>query len=374
MTDIPLVDLKVQYATIGRDVQQRIARVIQEGRFVLGSEVAEFESEFAAYCQCRHAVGVASGLDALKLSLRGLQIGPGDEVITAANTFIATALAISAVGAKPVLVDVDPDRYNLDPARLADAITSRTKAVVPVHLYGQPADMDEICYLADEHRLNVVEDASQAHGARYRGRRTGSLGDVAAFSLYPGKNLGCYGQGGVVTTRDEQLAETIAVLRNYGSKQKYRHELRGENSRLDTIQAAVLSVKLQHLDRWNGERRRAAGAYRSLLEGVGDLVLPAVAPDVEHVYHQFVIRTARRDRLLARLNESGIGAMIHYPIPIHLQPAYADHGWQAGDFPVAERLAAEMISLPMYPELQDQQIERVCSCIKEFFRGARRAA
>lgn len=374
MTNIPLVDLKAQYPTIARDVQSRIDRVAQEGRFVLGSEVAEFEAEFAAYCECPYAVGVASGLDALKLSLRGLQIGPGDEVITAANTFIATALAISAVGASPVLVDVDPQSYNLHPATLADAITSRTKAVVPVHLYGQPADMDEIRQIAKEHRLAVVEDASQAHGARYRGSRTGSLGDIAAFSLYPGKNLGCFGQGGVVTTHDRQLAETVAVLRNYGSRQKYRHELRGENSRLDTIQAAVLLVKLKHLDRWNGARRRVAAAYRTELDGVGDIVLPAVSPDVEHVYHQFVIRTAFRDRLLRRLNESGIGAMIHYPVPIHLQPAYEDHGWHVGDFPVAERLATEMISLPMYPELEDRQVERVCSCIKEFFYVARRAA
>jgi dTDP-4-amino-4,6-dideoxygalactose transaminase len=364
---IPLVDLKTQFLGIENDVVERMTRVARNANFILGQEVAEFEQAFAHYCQCQHGVGVASGLDAIKLTLRALDIGPGDEVITAANTFIATALAISAVGAEPVLVDIDPDAYNLDPARVSDALTGRTKAIMPVHLYGQPADMDPLLAIARARKLHVIEDASQAHGARYHGRRVGSLGDVAAFSLYPGKNLGAYGDAGVVTTNLPQVAQRLATLRNYGSSVKYYHEELGENSRLDTLQAAVLTVKLQHLDRWNARRREAAARYTERLQGVGDLVLPRVLPNVEHVFHLYVIRTRRREALMKHLQQAGVGCLIHYPVPIHLQKAYAGRGWKKGDFPVTELCADQILSLPIYGEITDPQVDHVVDSIRGFF-------
>jgi dTDP-4-amino-4,6-dideoxygalactose transaminase len=367
---IPLVDLVAQFRTIEPEVRRRLDATLTRGDFILGQELAEFESAFALFCECRRAVGVASGLDALKLALRALEIGPGDEVITVANSFIATALAITAVGAKPVLVDCDPDTFTMDPSQIEAAITDRTRAVLPVHLYGRPADIDAIRAICQRHGLYLVEDAAQAHGARYRGRRCGSLGTLAAFSFYPGKNLGAYGDGGAVTTNDEALADRIATLRNYGSKVKYVHELCGENSRLDTLQAAVLNAKLAHLDAWNARRRELAARYAELLQGVGDLQLPKARADVEPVWHLYVIRTSYRDRLLAWLQERGIGALIHYPVPIHLQPAYAHMGWKRGQFPVAEHLAQEILSLPIYPEMTEAQLDRVVAVIREFFERA----
>ncbi|MCX7819357.1 MAG: DegT/DnrJ/EryC1/StrS family aminotransferase, partial [Kiritimatiellae bacterium] len=320
-----------------------------------------------AYCETDRAIGVASGLDALKLALRALEIGPGDEVITVANSFVATALAVSAVGARPVLVDCEPEGFTINVAEIEGAITSRTRAILPVHLYGHPAEMDAIRSIAARHGLEVVEDAAQAHGARYRGRRCGSLGRIAAFSFYPGKNLGAYGDGGAVTTNDAALADRVATLRNYGSRVKYRHEVLGENSRLDTLQAAVLNAKLPHLDRWNAARRRIAAHYRDLLAGVGDLRLPVARSEVEHVWHLYVVRTSRRDALLEFLRARGIGALIHYPIPIHLQPAYRGYGWRVGQFPIAEQLAREVLSLPIYPEMTEPQVEAVTAAVREFF-------
>jgi dTDP-4-amino-4,6-dideoxygalactose transaminase len=386
---IPLVDLAAQFAAIRAEVEPRVAEVMARGDFILGRAVGEFEKEFARYCECDRAIGLASGLDALKLALRALDIGPGDEAITVANSFIATALAVSSVGATPVLVDCDPKTYTIDVGQIESAVTGRTRAILPVHLYGQPAEMDPILDLARRHGIEVIEDAAQAHGARYRGRRCGSIGRAAAFSFYPGKNLGAYGDGGAVTTNDATLADRVATLRNYGSRVKYRHEELGENSRLDTIHAAVLRVKLAHLDAWNAARRRIAARYAAALAGVGDLVLPAAPAHMEPVWHLYVIRTARRDALLAHLQERGIGALIHYPVPIHLQPAYAARGprsevrdprseargprsdgggWRPGQFPVSERLAAEILSLPIYPEMTEEQVERVVCGVKEFFR------
>ena len=386
---IPLVDLAAQFAAIRAEVEPRVAEIMARGDFILGRAVGEFEAEFARYCGCSRAVGLASGLDALKLAMRAMDIGPGDEVITVANSFIATALAVSSVGATPVLVDCDPSTFTIDVRQIEAAVTPRTRAILPVHLYGQPAEMDPILDLARRRGLDVIEDAAQAHGARYRGRVCGSMGRAAAFSFYPGKNLGAYGDGGAATTSDGALADRMATLRNYGSRVKYRHEELGENSRLDTIQAAVLSVKLAHLDGWNAARRRIAAAYSSGLSGVGDLILPAVPAHMEPVWHLYVVRTARRDALLAHLQGRGIGALIHYPVPIHLQPAYAGGrrseiggqrsevggrrsevgGWRQGQFPVSERLAAEILSLPIYPEMTDGQVARVVGEIMKFFEG-----
>ncbi len=365
--NVPFVDLKTQFAAIRGDVMRNVEKVLQNTNFILGAEVSEFEKAFAAYCECRHAVGVASGLDALKLALRALDIGPGDEVITTANTFIATALAVNSVGATPVLVDMDAVSYNLDPKQLDAAVTPRTKAILPVHLYGQPADMDPILAWAEKRKLHVIEDACQAHGARYKGRRCGSLGRIAAFSFYPGKNLGAYGDGGAVTTNDPALAEKVVLLRGYGSTVKYYHDALGENSRLDTIQAAVLNAKLPHLDAWNAARRRAAARYTEQLAGVGDVATPQILPFAEHVFHLYVIRTARRDALLKFLQERGVGCIIHYPVPIHLQKAYADRGWKRGDFPETERAADEILSLPMFPDITDAQIDYVVQSVRDFF-------
>lgn len=364
---IPLVDLSAQFETIRAEVEPRVAEVMARGDFILGRAVGEFETEFARYCGCRRAVGLASGLDALKLAFRALSIGPGDEVITVANSFIATALAVSSVGATPVLVDCDPATCTIDVRQVEAAVTPRARAILPVHLYGQPAEMDPILDLARNRGLEVIEDAAQAHGARYRGRLCGSLGRAAAFSFYPGKNLGAYGDGGAVTTNDPELADRISTLRNYGSRVKYRHEELGENSRLDTIQAAILSVKLRHLDVWTARRRDIAAAYSAALAGAGDLVLPAAPAHVEPVWHLYVVRTARRDDLLAHLQAKGIGALIHYPVPIHLQPAYAGAGWKPGAFPVAEALSARALSLPIYPEMTEEQIGFVTEQVRGFF-------
>ena len=368
--NIPFIDLKAQLATIEHEVMPAMKSVLDNTAFILGQDVAAFEQEFAAYCTCDHAVGVASGLDALKLSLRALDVQPGDEVITAANTFIATTLAASAIGAKPVLVDIEPDSFNLDPKQLEAAITPKTKVLLPVHLYGRPADMDPIIRIAQKHQLHILEDASQAHGARYKGKRVGAFGDLAAFSLYPGKNLGAYGDGGIVTTQNDQLAAALKTLRNYGSSQKYYHDLLGENSRLDTLQATVLRIKLKHLDAWSQRRRQHAATYHEGLKNVGDLILPPEHPDFEPVYHLYVIRTQKRDDLMAYLQAHGVGCIIHYPIPIHLQKAYEGHGWVKGQFPVTEAIANEILSIPMFPELTEAQQQYVIQTIRNFFAEA----
>jgi dTDP-4-amino-4,6-dideoxygalactose transaminase len=364
---IPFVDLAAQQQRIRAEIEQAIAGVLDRCDFILGEDVATFEQEFARCIGVEHAVGVSNGLDALRLALLALDIGPGDEVILPANTYIATALAVSSVGARPVLVDCEPETYNLDPAHLPAALTPRTRAVIPVHLAGRPVEMERIMAFARGAGLAVIEDAAQAHGGAYGERRCGSLGDIGCFSFYPSKNLGAYGDGGAVTTNDARLAERLRRIRDNGQRAKYLHVERGLNARLDTLQAAILRVKLRYLDDWNRERAALAEEYRKRLAGVGDVVLPSRPPHSTHVYHLFIIETARRDALQHHLNAAGIGTGIHYPISIHLQEAYADLGYSAGDFPAAERAAARMLSLPMFPELRVDQLERVCDEIKRFF-------
>src|SRR5215213_3400692 len=364
---VPFVDLTVQQASIQTEIGAAIQRVLSECNFVLGPQVEEFERDFARFVGCEHAVSVSSGLDALRLALIALDIGPGDEVILPANTYIATALAVSAVGGHPVLVDCDPRTYNIDVNLVEPAVTPRTKAVVPVHLTGQAADMDTILEVAGRHGLRVIEDAAQAHGTLYKGRSCGSLGSIGCFSFYPGKNLGAYGDGGIVTTHDPELAARMSRLRNYGQTAKYRHTEKGLNARLDTLQAAILSVKLRHLPRWNKARANHAEGYKQLLTGIGDLVFQKEAWYSTHVYHLFIVETEWRDALREHLGRRGIQTGIHYPIPIHLQGAYEELGYREGDFLEAERLAKRMLSLPMFPELRWEQIERVAGEIKEFF-------
>ena len=362
---VPFLDLGAQYRTIEGEIGEATSRVIQQSDFILGREVGLFEEEFAAFCEAKYAIGVDSGTSALELALRAYDIGPGDEVITAANSFIASALAISHAGARPILVDVDPSTYTVDVSAIEKAITPRTKAVIPVHLYGHPAHMNPIRELADKHGLVIIEDACQAHGTRYKGRRTGSLGHAAAFSFYPGKNLGAYGDGGIVVTNDRGIARRLEMLRNYGQKEKYQHLFRGYNRRLDTLQAAVLRVKLRYLEKWNAARRWNAVLYHKFLDGCG-LLLPGEAPGAESVWHLYVIRAEQRDALKEHLISRGISASIHYPIPIHVQPAYLDLGYKKGDFPVTESCAHQVLSLPMYAEISQDQIEYVAKTIRNF--------
>jgi dTDP-4-amino-4,6-dideoxygalactose transaminase len=352
MSSIPFLDLKATYTELQEDLDAAYRRVMASGWYLLGAELEAFEAEFAAYCGTRHCVGVANGLEALHLVLQAWGIGPGDEVIVPSNTYIATWLAISHCGAHPVPVEPVPATANLDPARLEAAITPRTRAILPVHLYGQPADMDPIDAIARRHGLKVLEDAAQAHGAGYRGRKAGQLGDAAGFSFYPGKNLGAFGDGGAVTTDDADLATRVRLLRNYGSRVKYVNEAAGYNSRLDELQAAFLRVKLRHLDDWNARRAAVAAWYLAELPRLApDLVLPAVIPAAHPCWHLFVVRSAEREALQARLATGGVQTLIHYPIPPHLQQAYAGTGHARGSFPLAERLAREVLSLPMGPHL-----------------------
>lgn len=364
---VPFVDLQAQYTAIAGEVEQAVAETLREAEYILGRAVDEFEEAFAAYCGARYAVAVDSGTSALELVLRAFGIGAGDEVVTAANTFIATALAISYTGARPVLVDVDPRTATIDVAAIERAITPRTRAIIPVHLYGHPADMDPIMALARRHGLVVIEDACQAHGAGYRGRRVGALGHAAAFSFYPAKNLGACGDGGAVVTNDEQVAATLRLLRNYGQREKYHHVQQGFNRRLDTLQAAILRVKLRHLDTWNAARRQHARRYQALLGELG-IETPVEAPGAESVWHLYVIQAPRRDALRHYLAEQGIGTGIHYPVPIHLQPAYRNLGYRPGDFPVTERMAKRVLSLPMYAELSAEAITEVAAAIAAFLR------
>jgi dTDP-4-amino-4,6-dideoxygalactose transaminase len=363
--NVPFVDLQAQYHSIKDEVTQAVIGVMERSDFVLGHSVKELEDNFALFCGAPYAVGVDSGYSALEMILRAYAIGPGDEVITAANTFIATALAIWSTGAKPVLVDALPDTYCIDPAKIEAAITPATKAIIPVHLYGQPAEMEPILVIAKKHGLKVIEDACQAHGARYNQQRTGSLGDSAAFSFYPAKNLGAYGDGGMVVTKDADVAEKIKIFRNVGQKVKNEHIVKGFNHRLDTLQAAVLNVKLPHLDAWNAGRRQAAASYDKKLAGL-PVIAPKTCPEAEPVYHLYVVRAKDRNGLAAHLNKNGISTGIHYPIPIHLQPAFQDLGYKMGDFPVTERVVDEILSLPMYAELDEEKIQFVVEKIKDF--------
>ena len=361
---IPFLDLKAPYLELKQELDEAIARVVSSGWFIGGGEVDQFEADFAQYCSATHAVGVANGLDALHLALRAMDVGPGDEVIVPSNTYIATWLAVSQCGATPVPVEPDARTYNIDPARIEAAITPRTKVILPVHLYGQPADMAPILAIARKHGLRVLEDGAQAHGARYKGQRLGAHGDAVAWSFYPGKNLGAMGDGGAVTTNDAQLAERIRVLRNYGSRVKYVNEVQGYNSRLDPLQAAILRVKLAHLDEWNARRRVIAQLYQDGLAGRG-LMLPHVPEWAEPVWHLYVVQHPQRDALQQALTDAGVGSLIHYPIPPHRQQAYAQAGWGQGAFPLAERMANQVLSLPMGPHLGAQQVAMVIEAAKK---------
>ncbi|UFW53826.1 MULTISPECIES: DegT/DnrJ/EryC1/StrS family aminotransferase [Bradyrhizobium] len=360
---IPFVNLKAQYETLKDEVAEAIQGILDSAQFIGGEALASFERDFAEYCQARHARGVANGTDALHLAIRALGIGHGDEVITTAHTFIATAAAIAATGARPVFVDIDPDTCTIDPRMIDRAITDRTKAIVAVHLFGQPADMDPIKDIARRRGLYVLEDAAQAHGAEYQGIRTGALGDVACFSFYPGKNLGAYGDGGAVTTNNAAIAERIERLRDHGRTSHYSHAEIGFNSRLDALQAAILQVKLRRLDEWNANRRRAAEWYTAELAQSG-IKTPFVRKGSTHVYHLYVIATKERDAIRKTLDEAGVATGIHYPVPLHLQPAFVHLGYRLGDLPYCEAMAAQSLSLPMFPELARDQVRRIAAIVR----------
>ena len=360
----PFLDLNAQYRSIRGELDAAVLRVLESSQFILGDEVAAFEREFAAYCGVRHAVGLNSGTSALHLALLAAGVGPGDEVITTPMTFVATVAAILYAGATPVLVDIDPHTGTMDPDRIDEAITAHTKAILPVHLHGCMGDLDPILSLADAHRLAVIEDAAQAHGAEHKGRRAGSIGDIGCFSFYPGKNLGACGEAGAVVTNDGRLAEAIRMLRDWGQASKYHHVVKGYNYRMEGIQGAVLRVKLRHIEEWTEARRRHAERYDALLSGCG-IGTPAAMPDARHVYHVYAVRLRNRDAAQKQLRRAGVATGIHYPVPVHLQPAYADLGHRPGDFPHAERFAAETLSLPMFPELAAEQIQRVCTALEE---------
>lgn len=360
---VPFLDLKAQYRSIKPEIDAAIANILETSQFVLGDEVAGLEREFAAYSGAAHGIGVSSGTSALHLALLAAGVGPGDEVITVPNTFVATVAAIRYTGARAVYVDIDPVTFTMDPSRIEAAITPRTKALLPVHLYGQPADMGPILEIARRRGLKVIEDAAQAHGARYQGRPVGSLADLACFSFYPGKNLGAYGEGGMVVTRDEGYARTIRMLRDWGQDRKAHHVLAGFNYRLEGMQGAILRVKLRHLEAWTEARRAHAARYAELLRDCG-VGIPAEAPGRRHVYHVYAVRTPRREVLAKALGEQGIQTGIHYPVPVHLQPAYADPAYGRGSFPLAERAADEVLSLPMYPELTEDHLRAVAGALR----------
>jgi len=364
---IPFVDLRRQYAAIRGEVQEAIARTLEGMHLFLGENVQALEQEFASYCGSRFAVGVGSGTDALYLALRACGIGRGDEVITVSHTFIATNEAVALTGAVPIFVDIDPETYNMDPGQIEERITTKTRALLPVHLYGHPAEMGPILDIAQRHDLRVIEDACQAHGARYHGRAAGSLGDLGCFSFYFTKNLGAYGEAGMVVTDDPQLAETLRFLRNHGSRSKYEHCLLGVNARLDEIQAAILRVKLPHLETWNERRRELAQHYARQLPPW--MAKPKERPECRHVYHLYVIRTPWRDQLREWLSECGVETGIHYPIPVHLQAACETYSRSSGLLPATEEAVSEILSLPMYPELREEEVDYICRCIAQFFEA-----
>ncbi|MFK0247804.1 DegT/DnrJ/EryC1/StrS family aminotransferase [Amycolatopsis azurea] len=361
---IPFLDLRAGYLELRADIDEACARVLSSGRYLLGAELDRFEAEFADYCGAENCVAVGSGCDALELTLRALDIGRGHEVIVPSHTFIASWLAVSATGAVPVPVEPDEDTFALDPHRVEAAITPRTKAIMPVHLYGHPADLDPIVELGAAHGIPIVEDAAQAHGSRYRGERIGGGAFAAAFSFYPGKNLGALGDGGAVVTADSDLADRIRLLRNYGSRRKYQHEIKATNSRLDELQAAILRVKLPYLDAWNARRAALARHYLAELAHVPGLTLPKVAPWADHAWHLFVVRCARRSELQRALTDAGIGTLIHYPVAVHRSSAYVSSSWPLGSFPLAEQLADEVLSLPMWPQLSIADADAVIAAVR----------
>ncbi|MBF0479702.1 MAG: DegT/DnrJ/EryC1/StrS family aminotransferase [Candidatus Omnitrophica bacterium] len=362
--NIPFIDFSQQYQTVKDKVDTGLKDVFERGAFILGQEEKNFEEAFAKYCGAKYAVGVNSGTDALYLALKSLHVGPGDEVIVPAMTFIATALAVSYTGATPVFADAEEHTFNLDPQSVKAKITSKTKAIMPVHLYGQTATMDQILAIAKEKGIFVVEDSCQGHGALYKGKRAGSLGDAGCFSFYPTKGLGAFGDGGIIVTSNKELADQAKMLRDYGRTDRYAHKFIGYNSRLDTVQAVVLNAKLPYLDEWNQMRIDHAAYYGKLLKGIKGVVIPTVAADRNHVYQTYAVRLTHRDKVLEGLKEKGVGVLIHYPIPVHLQEAYANLKYKKGDFPVTERLADEVLSLPMFPHMTNAQIEYVCESLK----------
>ncbi len=362
---IPLVDLQAQYNGIKHEIMPAIEQVLEHMQLFLGPQTRAFEQDFAAYCGCSHGIGLASGTDALALALRAYEIGPGDEVITVANTFIATVEAIAQVGATPVFVDIDAETYTMDWQRLPDILTARTRAIIPVHLYGHPVEMQPVLEFAEAHNLRVIEDASQAHGAKYQGQRVGSLGDIGCFSLYYSKNLGAYGEAGICVTNDSALAEKLRMLRDHGSRVRYQHEMLGANARLDEIQAAILQVKLAHLDQWNTARLAHAQAYTERIKNYVEAV-PVVKTWATHVYYVYVVQVRERDHFRQVLAKEGIATGIHYPIPIHLQAACARYGYARGTLPVTELVAERVVSLPMYPELTTEQIQEVINTVTQY--------
>lgn len=371
LSHVSFLDLRAGYLELKKELDEAVARVMDSGWYLLGKETDAFESEYASYAESRHCIGVANGLEALVLSLKALGVGPGDEVVVPSNTYIATWLAVSYVGAIPVPVEPIPGIWNIDPERISAAITSRTKVILPVHLYGQPAEMDSIVAIARNHGLSVLEDAAQAHGARYKNRRVGSHGDIVSWSFYPGKNLGCFGDGGAITTDDPALADRVRVLRNYGSRVKYQNEVKGHNSRLDEIQAAILRVKLRHLDEWNARRSQLATHYLEGLAGVPGLSLPQVIAGADSAWHLFVVDVEDRDAIQVQLNKSGVETLIHYPVPPHLSEAYSkDRVW--GELPICTRAANTHLSLPIGPHLpfwgQERVVHALKSALSEFFQ------
>lgn len=365
MNQIPIIDLKKQYVSIQTELDHALKQVLTKGIYILGKEVSTFESEFAKYCNASYGIGVASGTDALTLSLLSCDVKAGDEVIAPSHTAVATIAAIEMAGAKPVFVDIDIQRYTLDPNEIEKAITDKTRAIIPVHLYGCPADLKSILEIARQKRIFVIEDCAQAHGAMYLGQRAGSHGDIAAFSFYPTKNLGAFGDGGMIITNDSALAEKANLLRQYGWQKRYVSQVKGTNSRLDELHAAMLRVKLKYLDEWNARRRNLANLYIELLQHP-EITLPTQPKDCEHVFHQFVIRHPKRDALKEFLYQKGIHTSIHYPVPVHLQPAYENLGYLKTSLPNTEKIAGEILSLPIYPELTEEQVGFICKCIFEF--------
>jgi len=362
---IPFIDFKEQNRLIQSEVDSGFKKVFEKGDYILGEQAHIFEEAFSKYCEVKYGVGVNSGTDALHLALAALDIQEGDEVIVPAHTFIATALCVSFCRAKPVFVDIEKDTYNIDPKSFEKAITKKTKAVIPVHIYGQPANMDEIVSIARKHGIKIVEDAAQAHGSRYKGKRVGSLGDVACFSFYPTKSLGACGDAGMIVTSDQSIYEKALMLRDYGRKGRYEHKIKGTNSRLDTLQAVVLNAKLKHLDAWNDMRAKNAAYYAELLQSVKEVVTPVIKSDRTHVFQTYAVQVPNRDKVMESLKAKGVGALIHYPIPLHLQEAYADLGYKRGDFPVSEALADNVLSLPMFPHMTKEQVEVVVKALKE---------
>ncbi len=366
---VPFIDFTKQHETIEKEMMVGLKEVFRKFDFVLGEEAEQFEKSFSKYCNTKYGVGVNSGTDALYLAVSALDIDMGDEVILPAFTFIATALCISYAGAKPVFVDIEDKTYNIDPKKIEKAITSKTKAIIPVHIYGQSADMDEINAIAKKHNLKVIEDAAQAHGATYKGKRIGSISDVACFSFYPTKGLGAYGDAGMIVTNDKKIYEESLMLRDYGRTSRYDHKVKGYNSRLDTIQAVVLEEKLKHLDQWNKMRQENAKYYCQLLKNVDDIKTPMMKEDRTHVFQTFAIRIRNRDKAVEELKKKGISALIHYPIPLHLQEAYKELNHKRGDFPVSEALSNDIVSLPMYPHMTKKEVEYVCESLKEIVKN-----